>query len=255
MTGVRTERFDVGDAPALSVDVRSGSVDVRVGESGRITVRLDGPDVEQWATTQLGDTVTVEAPARRSWRVRSIRLLVDVPEGTDVDVQSASADVTTSGSLGSVRVRTASGDVRSARSSRLEVRTASGAAEAREVEAGAVCSTASGDVAVGRVGGRLAVTTASGDVHVELATDDVQIGSASGDVRVDRYEGADISVKCISGDVVVGLPAGIRVEPDLSTLSGRTSLPEPASSPPPEPRRIVRIGIRTVSGDIALRRV
>ena len=58
------------------------------------------------------------------------------------------------------------------------------------------------------------------------------IGTTSGDVRIDRADGSSIGVKCISGDVTLGLPAGIRVEPDISTLSGRTSLPTPSRTAP-----------------------
>jgi hypothetical protein len=62
-------------------------------------------------------------------------------------------------------------------------------------------------------------------------------------------------VKSISGDVIVGLPPGIRVEPDITTLSGRTQLPTPVPSTGTEPRRVVRVGLKTVSGDITIRRV
>jgi hypothetical protein len=56
--------------------------------------------------------------------------------------------------------------------------------------------------------------------------------------------------------VTIGLPAGIRVEPDISTLSGRTRLPEQSSAAPTDaPRRSVRLKLRTVSGDIEISRV
>ena len=138
---------------------------------------------------------------------------------------------------------------------RLDIDTASGDATATAVAAVTSCSTASGDVELGRVGGRLTVSTASGDVRVTEADDDVEIGSASGDVRVDRCGGSNVAVKTISGDVVVGLPSGIRVEPDITTLSGRTHFPEPVTASGTELRRVVRLGLKTVSGDITIRRV
>ena len=147
------------------------------------------------------------------------------PVGSDVDVDSASADVTLAGELGAVRLRSASGDLRVESAVRLDAATASGELRVRGVRTEATCSTASGDVDLGDVGGRLTISTASGDVRVSSAADDLQIGTASGDVRVGRYDGSVIDVKAISGDVRVGLPAGIRVEPDISTLSGRTTLP------------------------------
>jgi DUF4097 and DUF4098 domain-containing protein YvlB len=115
----------------------------------------------------------------------------------------------------------------------------------------------SGDIAAGSVAGRLIATTASGDVRVARAGGQVIIGTTSGDVRVERFDGAELTVKSVSGDVELGLPSGIRVEPDLSTLSGRTRLPAPATAlPPPQasPRRVVRLHVLTVSGDITIER-
>ena len=80
------------------------------------------------------------------------------------------------------------------------------------------------------------------------------VGSTSGDVRVNRCCGSDIAVRSISGDVRVGLPSGIRVEAEISTLSGRASLPEPAPSSDQGDRRPVRLHLKTVSGDIRVER-
>lgn len=251
----RREEFTVGDHPGASISVRTGSVEVRAGATGRIVVTLDGPDVDRWDVSQLGDSVSVKPASRDGWRARSTRVLVEVPAGTDVEVRSASADISLSGDFGATRIKSASGDVRVGSASRLDVDTASGDATATSVAAVTSCSTASGDVELGHVGGRLTVSTASGSVRVGRADDDVEIGSASGDVRVERCGGSDIALKSISGDLVVGLPAGIRVEPDLTTLSGRTHLPVPAPAGGTESRRVVRVALRTVSGDITIRRV
>jgi hypothetical protein len=254
----RREELAVGERANVDVDVKSGSVDVRTGTTGRVVVSIDADDVDGWEVAQLGDSVSIQSRTRRGWRVRSARVLVEVPPGSDVEVTVASADVALAGHLGAVRVRTASGDVRVDEVARLDVNSASGDTRVGSVSSDATCSSASGDVDLGDVVGRLVVSTASGDVRISSAADDVQIGSASGDVRVDRYDGANIAVKSISGDVTVGLPAGIRVEPDISTLSGRTTLPSsasPSASGSVGDRRLVRVRLRTVSGNITVGRV
>jgi hypothetical protein len=60
----------------------------------------------------------------------------------------------------------------------------------------------------------------------------------------------------MSGDIDLGLPSGIRVEPQISTMSGRTMLPTPATaSGDAAERRVVRVKLRTMSGDITIARV
>lgn len=247
----------MGDVPSVSVGNRSGSVEVRSGSAGHAVVTVESSDADDWDIDRLGDAITVR-PKRSGWRSPSARVLVEVPHGSNVDVTTASASVTLSGVLGATRIKSASGDIRLGSVDRLDIDTASGDVRAAAVASSASCDTASGDVWVERAGGRLTVSTASGDVRIVEAADDVEIASASGDIRVDRFDGGSIAVRALSGDVHLGLPSGIRVEPDLSSLSGRTRLPAPRTSAMPitdRPPRVVRVGVRTVSGDITIRRV
>ncbi|MEO6652098.1 MAG: DUF4097 family beta strand repeat-containing protein [Ilumatobacteraceae bacterium] len=252
---IRDEQFDVDGRASIDVDVRSGQVEIRSGPGGTITVSLDGDDVDEWQVQQLGNAITVRPINRRSWRSRSVRLLAIVPVGSDVDISSASADAALQGELGCIRARSASGDVRGETVVRLDATTASGEIRVHEIRTDATCSTASGDIEIGRAGGRLNLSTASGDIRVTHADDDLQVGTASGDVRIGCCDGSTISVKAITGDVRLGLPTGIRVEPDISTLSGRTTLPAPSPKPPVDNPRHVRLRLRSVSGNIAIDRV
>jgi hypothetical protein len=234
----RIERFTItGARTTLSIDIASGTIEVRATADAVVTVNLDTEHAGEWDISQLGDLVTVRAPRRRGFRNRSAKVFIETPSGTHLEIAGASADMSLAGSLGDVRIRTASGDVR--------------ADEVQSLDVG----TASGDVKVDRVVGRLAVSTASGDVAVQRCAGDIDVGTASGDVRIGRYDGDAVNVKVISGDISLGLPPGIRVEPDISTLSGRTKLPSRPALPSTEPRRPVRVHLRSVSGDIAIERV
>jgi len=251
---MRREELVVGDHAAVAITVSSGLVEARTGPSNQVNVTIVGDDADRWVVEQLGDSITIH-PGERRRRVRSAQVLVALPAGSDLDVRSASADVVLVGDLGATKIRTASGDVQIEAVARLDVDTASGDARAASVASTTSCSTASGDVEMGEVGGRLTVSTASGNVRVSRAADDAQIGTASGDVRIGRFDGSSLTVRCISGDVTVGLPAGIRVEPEISTLSGRTRLPNAATATTIAERRLVRVGLQTVSGDITIERV
>ena len=105
-------------------------------------------------------------------------------------------------------------------------------------------SSASGDIRVGTVGGALTASSASGDVSADRVGGDVEVGTTSGDVRLKRCDGDDIAVKTVSGDITIGLPSGIRVLPEISTLSGSTSLPTGPVAAADVPKRTVRLRVR-----------
>ena len=167
---------------------------------------------------------------------------------------STSGEVRLLGRLGVVRVHTASGDVEVGDAARIDVTTASGQFSCGEISGDANISSVSGDCTIRVVGGRLDATLTSGDLRVDDCNGDVTVGSTSGDVRVGRCGGSEIAVRSISGDLRIGLPSGIRVEAEISTLSGRATLPEAAPKSETGERRPVRLNLRTVSGDIRVER-
>lgn len=249
----RNERWEVGERPFLDVRVPVGTVEVYAGEAGVVLLAVDAAEADDFDIFKTGDRISVRHPSR--WRMRGrSSLIAHVPAGTDVEVSSTSGEVRLIGRLGVVRIHTASGDVQVGDAARLDVTTASGQLTCGAVSGEATVASVSGDCAIRLVAGRLQATLTSGDLRVDECDGDVVVGSTSGDVRVDRCCGADIAVRSISGDVRVGLPSGIRVEAEISTLSGRASLPEPAASSEPADRRPVRLHLKTVSGDIRVER-
>ena len=248
----RHEQFPVGERPSLDLRVPVGVIEVHVGDGGIVQLTVECAAAADFEIIKTGDRVSLRHPSRWSMRGRSCRIVATVPSGTDVSVEAASAEVRLAGRLGAVRVRTASGDVDVDGSARLDVTTASGDVACNSVEGDATISTISGDCTLKAVSGRLDVTLTSGDLRVERCGGDLTVGSTSGSARVGHCAGTEISVRSISGDVRIGLPSGIRVEADLSTVSGRASLPDPAAAG--GDRRPVRLRLKTVSGDIRVER-
>jgi DUF4097 and DUF4098 domain-containing protein YvlB len=253
---IRRESLDVSGSAQIEIHNPAGSVEVHVGLDAGVTVTIDGPATDEWEVVQVGDSVSIRHNRERGGRSRAARLHVEAPAGSDLDISTASANVVTVGQFGAARLRTASGNLRVDSLQRLDANTASGNVNASAVASDVACNAVSGDVELGTVGGRLHSSTASGDVRAHYVAGDIEIGTASGDVSIDHCTGSDISAKCVSGDVTIGLPSGIRVEPDINTMSGRTTLPEPPSSTSSDaPRRSVRVKLRTVSGNIKIDRV
>jgi DUF4097 and DUF4098 domain-containing protein YvlB len=251
---IRNERWDVGERPSIDLRVPVGSIEVCADNAGVVSLMIDAPEVDDYEIFKTGDRISVRHPSRWGRRGRQSRVVALVPPGSDVELSSASGDLRLTGRFGTVRLHTASGGMVMGDADRLDVTTASGELTCGEVEGQTTISSVSGEVTIRRVGGGLDVTITSGDLRIDRCDGDVSINTTSGDVRVARCCGNEISVRSISGDVRVGLPSGIRVEAEISTLSGRASLPEPAPSSEQVDRRPVRLQLKTVSGDIRVER-
>jgi hypothetical protein len=248
--------FQVGDHPHVEVRVSSGRLAITEGDPGSVVVKVSGRDADRILVEQMGDTIAIVEPrdTRIMRRGPTVTIRFSCPPGCDLSVGVASLDVDASQVLGRVAVRTASGDARFGQVGSVELKSASGDVYIRRCQGEAQIGTASGDVRIESVGGELQASLSSGDLWVGTLDTTGEIRSASGDVQIDRLLGTSIAVASVSGDVVVGVPGGQRVDADISTMSGRLSLPErtPQSD---EPKRTIRLRLKTVSGDIRVNRL
>jgi DUF4097 and DUF4098 domain-containing protein YvlB len=247
-TDARQELFDVDAGTRLDIDVKSGMVRIDEGRAGGIAVTVE--PAEAYDIERTAGSVRIRQRSSWGFRGRTALVTATVPTGTDLEVSAASGDMRALARLGNVRLRTASGDIELRAGQRVEVTTAAGDVRIDEAGGDVTVNSASGDVICGSVGGGLAVTSASGDVRAEWVRGDLRVNTASGDVNVSRCDGRDIAVKTLSGDIVLGLPPGIRADADISTISGRVHLPEGGASPVAGDRREVRLALRSVSGDV-----
>ena len=116
-------------------------------------------------------------------------------------------------------------------------------------------STGSGDVTVGAAGGSVVLKSGSGDLRVGQAHGDVSLSSASGDLVVDTQHRGGLVAKNASGDVRVGIPGGVPVWTDVSTVTGRISSNLEGAGQPQSGEDYIEVRAKTVSGDIALKQL
>lgn len=262
-------QFDIDGDARLVIALQSGDVEIYGTDSG-IDVALSGKTAGV-TVDQAGDTVSITSEKKGSFfSVQSVRVSVGVPPGCDLEVSGASLELVSRQRLGAVKARTASGDIRLTEVDDLIVKTASGDVRFDRTNGNCDVSAASGDLTGDTVAGDLRASLASGDARIGRVDGDVAIKCASGDAQIDRAEGDDIGIRSMSGDIVLGLPTGIRLDFDLDALSGDVILPPaapPAAPSPPAPpgetpqasevtdrKRLVRVYARTVSGDIRIER-
>ncbi len=245
--------FPVDGIVDLDVALDAGRLHVTATAAvDRVVVLIDGRS-EDWSVSQVGRSISVRP--NRKWRSTSTRLHVEVPLGSRVTAKTASADIRLDGRFGEVEAKTASGDLSIDAIDSFELSTASGDLDAVQIAGDARISTMSGDARIGSIGGRAQITTAAGDIRVDRLGGDLTVSTTAGDVHVERFDGTDVTFKAVSGDLDIGIPAGTRVRPDISTITGSTRRPGPAEPSQEPPSRVVSLAFKSVSGDLVVRRV
>jgi hypothetical protein len=272
---VPEQHFDTPYPVHLYVQIGKGGVDVVAGETGTTRLTLDGLGADEVDVRHEGDRLEVVQRDRTGFlRDKSVHVRVEVPAGSSPAVRTGSAPITLRGPLDSTEVRTGSGDVTTERldgSSLLEtgsgdvrigdargdarVKSGSGEVRVARAEGDLAVSTGSGDVTVDSCHGAAAVKTGSGDVVVQECSGELSLATGSGDLLVRRALRGRVLVKGASGDVHLGVPVGLPVWTDISTVSGsvRSDL-EPVGEPG-DGEDHLEVRTTTVSGDVVLAQV
>jgi len=290
---LRTHRFDTPGSVDLQVGIRSGRVHVETWDSGETLVELDSSDATlvdevnvDYEPVGEGHRVVIRMARmadRNFLRVfarSSLDVHVRVPLQALADVSTSDGDIRLDGSYREVRAATASGEIEVGNVSglaslntasgditvesvggRATIRTASADVQCGHVGGGGDVKTASGDVRIGSVSDHFAVSTGSGDIALG-GTDSCTLRTASGDLHVGGISQGRADLKTASGDIDVAVVSGAMVAVDAESVTGDLSSeielsgtePEPAADTDADSDREIELILRTVSGDIQVRR-
>lgn len=237
-----TATFDreVAAQPRGVVEVQStaGTINVSGWDRSEVSVHADlGSDVDHVEVTSDQGRTVVKVLLRPhimssffgSGGRDNTRLRVQIPKGSELDVTTVSADVTSDGVQGVQRLRTVSGDITAELGpSNLELKTVSGDVKLRGhgQPAQLTVGTVSGDVHLDHGAGSLEATTVSGEITASLdSARGVRAHSTSGDLRIDARldRDAELEAQTVSGDVKVHAPSDDGFQYDVATLSGDIS--------------------------------
>ncbi|HEY6934731.1 MAG TPA: DUF4097 family beta strand repeat-containing protein [Marmoricola sp.] len=265
--------FPTPEAIELHVELGSGSLSARAGDTDETRVQITGPRADDFEVDQSGRTISVIAPRQRFGFGNDHHVVeVSLPTGSDLSGKLGSADTVATGSYHEVRLKTGSGDVDIETTtgatvidsgsgdircdqvgSDLRIKSGSGDVELGEVLGTAGISTGSGDVALGRAAGKTVLKTGSGDLQVQRMETDLQLSTASGDLLVRHAQRGRLAAKTASGDVLVGVPEGTPVWTDISTVTGSVSSDLTGVGKPTDGQDHVEVRATSVSGDIRLK--
>jgi hypothetical protein len=257
--------FATPEPVTLVIKVPSGTIDVTADKVTTSEVELTAENADDEAARRLVDGATialkgrelvVEVPQKlRLFRFPRLSLRVTVPLDSTVRASIASAEMRTTGQLGGLEVKTASGDVAIDRVvGRYAVQTASGEVGIGTVEGDGKVHTASGDIGIRAATGNCEVRAASGDVGIETLAGRLNCHTASGNIQIGAVDGGDIKATTGSGDVQIGIRPGAHAWLDLNTGSGTVATNLDTAGEPPSGTADISIRASTGSGDITINR-
>ena len=224
---------------------------------------------------QHGDKISVIMPKAKGGlfgRKGNVRAIIAVPHESSVRVDTGSADTTARGRFGVAHITTGSGDVDLDQIASGDIKAGAGDIEIERVIGSLKVKTGSGDVKVGPLGGdgdvmagsgdvvldsvegALKVKTGSGDVVVQSGGQRVDALAGSGDVLVKRVERGEVIAKTGSGDVTIGVANGTAAYLDIQTVTGDVRSSLDSSEAPVNGDATVSINVISGSGDVVLQR-
>jgi DUF4097 and DUF4098 domain-containing protein YvlB len=230
------ERATADPAGQVEVSNTAGSVVITAWPRNEVEVTGtlgEGTERLEFSSSGKLTRVKVVLPQQSS-RVQGTNLVLKVPAGSGLAVNTVSADVSAAGVRGSQRLQSVSGNILTE-------------AAAEDVE----CKSVSGDVAVNTVSANVTATgvrgsqrlqSVSGYIHTEAAAEDVECKTVSGNVKV-KGSGQPglLTVTTVSGDADLSRVAG---EVNGNTVSGNFAVAMGDTT---------RSRLRSTSGDLGLR--
>ncbi len=219
--------------PAGQVEISniSGSVVVTGWDRNEIEVTGElGDGTEKLEFSRAGQLTRVKVILpKRSSHVESTDLILKVPAGSSIGINTVSADLRVEGLRGSQRLQSVSGDILTGVDREdVECKTVSG--NIRVTGGGqpslTTVMTVSGDATLERLAGEVNGNTVSGDLTVTMGeTSRSRLRSTSGDLIVKGRlaDDARLDFESMSGDVRVDLVGQVNAEFDVSSFNGDIS--------------------------------
>jgi len=248
----------------------SGSITVMGWERNEVHVEGTlGDGTERLEFDRRGDRVRIEVVIpKRSHNVEGSYLTIHLPYGSELDVETVSADIEVEDVTGVVYLESVSGDIEVAgEMEELEAESVSGTIDLWVQCAEVTASTVSGDIELRDAFGDVTVESVSGDIDVDGGEfSHLDSGTVSGSIvfQGDLAGDGSYNFESHSGDIRLYLSEGLDADFEVSTFSGDID-----NDFGPRPRRVskytqglelsftqgsgdARVRVETFSGDVEL---
>jgi DUF4097 and DUF4098 domain-containing protein YvlB len=269
--------FDTPEPVRLYVELGRGEVRVDATETTTTQVTATGAHADEVDVAQDGRQISVVGPKQRGLFGGSdpeITLTITVPLGSELVTKTGSADQRITGTVALVKAKSGSGDIHldtvtghtvvdtgsgditvNDAGADLRIKSGSGDVGVASVAGTTGISTGSGDVTVGATSSAAVLKSGSGDLRVGRSHGDLSLSTASGDLVVDTQHRGGVVAKNASGDIHIGIPSGIPVWTDVSTVTGRIGSDLKGAGQPNGGEDYIEVRAKSVSGNVVLKQL
>jgi hypothetical protein len=275
--------FAFPEAVEARIDVQIGRVDVVATSREGVQVTVapsnarrsgDRAAAESVRAEKAGSAVVVKGAFKLNLfgPGDSVDIVVEVPDGSDLDVAVKYGSAHAAGRFGAVRADIAYGDLTIESAERVEVKGGhgdfrvthatgdadvgikSGVVRIARVDGALRLSGADGTVFVDSVGGAADITSSSGAIEVGHVSTGATIRSAYGNVRVRDLIRGVVRIDASYGSVDVGVRRGTAVWLDATSQHGIVRSDLVADAGPTEGEHTLELRVRTGYGAVAIHR-
>ncbi|WP_061960769.1 DUF4097 family beta strand repeat-containing protein [Demequina flava] len=272
ITGVRVD-IPAGRIEVVAVPGRD-EVSVVVNPSNRSRAG-DREAAENASVERAGEVVVVAVPTRTTvfGKPDSVDVIIEGPEGLNIDANTKYGEIRLAGAVGAVRVAAQHGQIRADAVGTADIRGGNGKVQIGTVAGDSTVTVSNGAARVGAVGGALSLRATNGSIGVddvrgeatlETTNGSIKVGavtgalearSTHGAVRVRDLSGGTARLETSMGSVKVGVRRGAPVWLDASSGHGKVTTDLDADSGPVEGEQPVELHVRTGYGAVAVTRV
>ncbi|QBI56242.1 DUF4097 family beta strand repeat-containing protein [Streptomonospora litoralis] len=260
--------FDTPGPIDAEIDLFIGNLQINAGDRADTTVEVRPRDPDKNADVWLAEQIQADyADGRllikdtsgtglnRLVRKGVADVTVDLPAGSRIRARTRDAGIRCQGTVGASTLAATTGNIALDRAvGDVELTTSHGWIRAQEIDGDAAVKTSSGAATLGTVTGRLKAKSAHGAISAEHLLDSAEARTAHGSVRIGEVVRGRVELETSYGELDVGIREGTAAWLDAGSKHGGLSNSLEAAETPDTAEETAEVYIRSLYGDIVVRR-
>lgn len=237
--------FSVQPGGRLSVKLDGGHIVVTGSDASQVAVHLrargSDNDLEklEWTAAKDADGVVVSAKRNKDrslfgwmWNDVHVSATIEVPREYQVELATAGGNIELRQLNGNANGRTSGGHIVVENvNGNVQMRTSGGRVNVKSIDGPVQVHTSGGPIQASEIKGGLRAHTSGGRIHVEQTQGPIDVHTSGGSIDIDLAgENEGVNARTSGGSITLRMPATIRATLNASTSGGRVKSDFPVTT-------------------------